>query len=255
MAFIRNLIEYLWLPITVLCVWLAACHLGWNNPLLLPSPQAVLDATLAMIASGELIRHIAASVSRTISGFAISTILALTLAWIFSHHRQAERQGHIVLEAVRVVPPLSLVPLLILWLGIGESPKIAIVILASFFPIYLSTFSGFQNVDKKWDELAVSLNLTKREKLLHISLPAALPAVLTGLRLGFGYSWRALVGAELIAASSGLGYLIQDSAEMSRPDLMLVGIFCIAFLGILMDWIFAALAKHFVIYSRTISQY
>lgn len=249
----RNIFEYLWLPAAILWLWFLSSYVGWTNPLLLPAPQAVLSAAMEMMASGELLRHITASVSRTISGFGISSVWALFLAWLFSHHVQAERQGHLILEAIRVVPPLSLVPLLILWLGIGESPKIAIVILASFFPVYLSTFSGLQNIDKKWDELACSLDLTKREKLLNISLPAALPAVLTGLRLGFGYSWRALVGAELIAASSGLGYLIQDSAEMSRPDRMLVGIFSIAILGILMDGIFAAMANHFIRHGRSIA--
>lgn len=241
----RQALTYLWLPIAILAIWFIASQEGWTNTLLLPTPGSVIAAAAEMIRDGELSRHVAASLSRTLSGFLFSSCLALTLAWLFSHHLLAEKQGHVLLEAVRVVPPLSLVPLLILWLGIGEAPKITIVILASFFPIYLSALSGLRHVDARWDELARSLSLTRWEKLRHISIPAALPALVTGLRLGFGYSWRALVGAELIAASSGLGYLIQDSAEMSRSDRMVVGILSIAVLGIVMDALFALAARRF----------
>lgn len=239
----RQALTYLWLPIAILAIWFIASQEGWTNTLLLPTPGSVITAAAEMIRDGELSRHVAASLSRTLSGFLFSSCLALTLAWLFSRHPLAEKQGHVLLEAVRVVPPLSLVPLLILWLGIGEAPKITIVILASFFPIYLSALSGLRHVDARWDELARSLTLTRWEKLRHISIPAALPALVTGLRLGFGYSWRALVGAELIAASSGLGYLIQDSAEMSRSDRMVVGILSIAVLGIVMDALFALAAR------------
>lgn len=218
--------------------------MGWTNPLLLPSPNKVGLAAIEMIRSGELQTHICSSLIRTVSGFCLSAAVALTLAWLFSRYRPAEEVFHFTLETIRVVPPLSLVPLLILWFGIGEAPKLSIVILASFFPIYLSALSGFSNLDGRYEELAKSLLLTRMERLRHIDLPASLPAVITGLRLGFGYAWRALVGAELIAAATGLGYLIQDASEMSRSDRMLVGILTIAFLGIVADLLFGLLATH-----------
>ncbi len=139
------------------------------------------------------------------------------------------------MEALRFIPPLSLVPLLILWLGIGEASKVAIVILASFFPIYFNALSGFRQIDKNFTELATVLRLNKKKNFFHVkSFPGSLPSVLTGLRLGFGYSWRALVGAELIAASSGLGYLIGDASEMSQTDKSVCGHFqYAAILGIL----------------------
>lgn len=141
-------------------------------------------------------------------------------------------------EALRVIPPLSLVPLLILWLGIDEAPKLAIVVLASFFPIYLSALTALRSVSSKYKELAQMLGLTESARVQEILLPGAAPGILTGLRLGFGYAWRALVGAELIAAASGLGYLIEDASSLARTDVVMVGILTIAGLGILCDQLF-----------------
>ena len=137
--------------------------------------------------------------------------VAIPLAYFFYYSPASEKRAKLLLEALRFIPPLSLIPLLILWLGIGEAAKLSIVFLASFFPLYL--------------------------------IPASLPNIFTGLRLGFGYSWRALVGAELIAASSGLGYLIGDAGEMSRTDKVFVGILCIAVLGVLGDQLFQLFGK------------
>ena len=131
--------------------------------------------------------------------------------------------------------PLSLIPLLILWLGIDEAPKIAIVFLASFFPIYMNVVTAVKAVDPKLEEAAKLLRFTKSERLRYLTLPSSLPGILTGLRLGFGYSWRALVAAELIAASSGLGFLISDSAEFAKTDTVFVGIITIAVVGVIAD--------------------
>ena len=133
-----------------------------------------------------------------------------------------------------------MIPLLIKSLGINESPKIAIVFLSGFFPIYLNTLTAFKNVDRKLLEVGASLDFSSSEVFRLIMLPAAMPGILTGLRLGFGYSWRALVGAELIAASSGLGYLINESGEHLKTDCVFVGIITIALLGIAADQALAA---------------
>ena len=169
--------------------------------------------------------------------------VAIPLAYFFYYSPASEKRSKLLLEALRFIPPLSLIPLLILWLGIGEASKLAIVFLASFFPIYLNVFSGFKQIDKSYKELAFMLRLNRMERFKHIEFPASLPNIFTGLRLGFGYSWRALVGAELIAASSGLGYLIGDAGEMSRTDKVFVGILCIAVLGVLGDQLFQLFGK------------
>ena len=226
------------LPVLVLLAWAIASACGAVNSLLLPSPAAVLRAAYEMLGDGTLFSHVSASFSRVIAGYTISASLALFLSWMCARHELLEEALHYPLEIIRIVPPLSLIPLLILWLGIGEAPKLAIVMLASFFSVYLTSFSAFRHVDPKFLELAKSLNLTSNEIFKHIILPQTLPSVMTCMRLGFGFAWRALIGAELIAAASGLGWLIEDASELGRTDVMLVGIFSIAILGILADKVF-----------------
>ena len=159
--------------------------------------------------------------------------------------------SHFVIEFLRLTPPLALIPVLILWLGIDEAPKIAIVFLSSFFPIYLSALTAVKGIDPKLAEVAELLRFTSAERFRMLTLPAAMPGILAGLRMGFGYSWRALVGAELIAASSGLGFLITESSEFGKTDVVCVGIFTIVGLGIAADAVISRLVSAL---SRRISE-
>ena len=226
------------LPLLLLLAWYLAAEARLFPPLLLPSPGRVFGAAAELLQSGELFKHAASSLARVVSGFLISAAAALLLAFFFYRRRRWEEGASIVLESLRVVPPLSLVPLLILWLGIGEAPKLAIVVLSSFFPVYLNALSSLRAVEARWREYARAFELTRSESLRHIHVPGALGGILTGLRLGFGYAWRALIGSELIAAASGLGYLIEDASSMARTDVVFVGILTIALLGILCDVLF-----------------
>ena len=227
-------------PLLLLALWLAASEIGAVPAVLLPSPLDVLRAFVRLAASGELFTHTLASAARSLAGFALASLAGVGLGLVFSRKPQTEQSVHIVLEALRVTPPLAMIPLLILWLGINEAPKIAIVVLSGFFPIYLNTLTAFRTVDRKLLEVGASLDFSRSEIFRLIMLPAAMPGILTGLRLGFGYSWRALVGAELIAASSGLGYLINESGEYLKTDCVFVGIITIALLGIAADQVLAA---------------
>lgn len=247
----KHFLQSVFLPLLLIVFWWVSTACGWINPLLLPSPSDVADCFVQMLSSGEYAGHIAASLSRALSGYVLSALTALMLAWIFSRRPQLEPVGHYTLEALRVIPPLSLVPLLILWMGIGEAPKLMIVVLATFFPVYLTSLTAFRRTDAHHLELAQVLRLTERETFFHIRLPAALPELMTGLRLGFGYAWRALIGAELIAASSGLGYLIEDASELSQSDRMMVGILTIAVLGIVADQLFYSIARRCVPWKKT----
>lgn len=148
-----------------------------------------------------------------------------------------------ILEFLRHVPPLAAIPLIILWFGIDEGSKLVIIFLASFFPLFLNTYSGIKGCDRKLLEVGRSLHFTAWQQARLIQLPAALPAIAVGLQLSLGYSWRALIGAELIAASSGIGYMILDAEQMSRPDIVLVGLFAIGIVGSLIDWLFLALTN------------
>ncbi|WP_295479753.1 ATP-binding cassette domain-containing protein [uncultured Sutterella sp.] len=231
------------LPLLLLLLWWGVTAAGAVPPLLLPGPEAVARRFMTLLASGELLRHAAVSMARVFSGFLLSAATALLLALLFCRHPKVEGAFSLTLEALRVVPPLSLVPLLILWLGIDEAPKLAIVVLASFFPVHLSALSAMRSVRSGYLDLSRVLGLSGAQTVRHILLPGAAPGIITGLRLGFGYAWRALVGAELIAAASGLGYLIEDASSLARTDVVIVGILTIAGLGILCDALFRRAAR------------
>ncbi len=234
----RSFVLSLWMPLALFVLWWLASTLQWVNPYLLPCPESVLVAFWELLDNGTLFEHIRASLGRSLGGYFMAIVFALPMGYFFAKYESLHIQSRLVLESLRMIPPLSLIPLLILWLGIGEVAKLTIVLLASFFPIYLNAYSGFKQLDYRYGELAKTLNLSTWEKIRHIEFPGALPSVFTGLRLGFGYSWRALVSAELIAASSGLGYLISDASEMARTDQVFVGILMIALLGIVGDVLF-----------------
>ncbi|MBF0120107.1 MAG: ABC transporter permease [Desulfobacterales bacterium] len=236
------------LPILILSIWIAVSYNGIVSEYLIPSPAKVLSAAVDLYKRDILQKHIATSMWRVITGFSIAISIAIPLAILLYWSRRIEKYLSFMLEFIRSTPPLALVPLLILWLGIGEALKITIIILATFFPLFLNTLSGLKNVDKKLIEMANTIELTKWEKLLFVLIPGSLPSIVTGLRLGFGYSWRALIGAELIAASAGLGYMILDAEALAQTDVVFVGIVVIGTFGYLFDLIFRRIINYFFFY-------
>ena len=232
-------------PIAILFVWALCARYSDISPILLPAPESVVSTFTELLASGDLTEHIVSSAKRTLSGFALSSLIGISLALLFSQSPLAKNLGYFVVEAARVTPPLALIPLLILWLGIEEAPKVAIVFLSSFFPIYLNALTAIESVEQKLKEVAKTLHFSAWETFCLLTLPAALPGILTGLRVGFGYSWRALVGAELIAASSGLGFMISEASEFSKTSVVFVGIFSIIVIGVFMDWLLSWLIKRY----------
>ena len=224
------------IPAALLAAWWLAAHSGGIAPVLLPSPEAVWEAFVRMAADGSLAAHIGMSAMRTMTGFVLAAAFGIGCGVWFAVRPAAAAATHFVL---------------ILWLGIDEAPKIAIVFLSSFFPIYLSALTAVKGIDPKLAEVAELLRFTSAERFRMLTLPAAMPGILAGLRMGFGYSWRALVGAELIAASSGLGFLITESSEFGKTDVVFVGIFTIVGLGIAADAVISRLVSAL---SRRISE-
>lgn len=231
------------LPLFVLFFWWYGAAAGWWNTFLLPSPGAVWRAFVSSLADGTLQKNTWASLSRIAVGFGLSALLALLLALLCSSFPPLLAQLDPTLEFLRHIPPMAVIPMLILWFGIGESPKIILIILATFFPVFLNALQGIRGCDAKLVEVARVFGYNRWERYRHVILPAALPSILTGLQLGLGYSWRSLVAAELVAASSGLGYMILDAEQLSRSDVVLMGIFVIGALGAALDWGFVLLSR------------
>ncbi len=223
----------------ILALWFLFSSLNIWSAYVLPSPYKVFDTFIKMCKSGEIFTHIWDSLLRVIIGFSIAFVLAFSLGVLSSiKPNSAPYYNHIV-EFIRNVPPLSLIPLLILWFGIGETSKIIVIVLTSFFPMFLNTKKGLVSCDIKLLEVGDSFGFSTSRKFFHIMLPNAIPDILVGMRTGLGYSWRSIIGAEMIAASSGLGYFILDAQQMARSDKVIVGIIVIGTVGYCCDKLFS----------------
>lgn len=186
-------LQYLALPLILFALWAGVSYTGRVPAILLPDTgRGVGFLCESHGLGGPSASHTRVASGGSLAGFAIASALGLALGLLNARSAVSTRVSYLLLEAARVTPPLSLIPLLILWLGIDEAPKIAIVFLASFFPIYMNVVTAVKAVDPKLEEAAKLLRFTKSERLRYLTLPSSLPGILTGLRLGFGYSWRAL---------------------------------------------------------------
>ena len=208
-----------------------AHYLKVFNPVLMPSPLDVLRAGVELVEAGELQRDIFASLSRVLQGFALAAFVGVTLGMAVGRSRVLESLVDPMLELLRPIPPLAFLPMMVLWFGIGEASKIFFIAYAAFFPIFTTTLEGIKYVDPLLLRAAASLGANKRDLFRYVVLPAATPAIITGLRLGFGLSFFVIVAAEFIAADSGLGFLINDARTFFLVSQMLLGAAVIGLIG------------------------
>jgi sulfonate transport system permease protein len=225
------------LPITLLIIWQIVASLGVVRPSLLPTPGKVLQTLWEITVSGKLFGHLSISSVRWISGALIGGSLGLLLGSLVGLSRLAEQIFDTSVQMLRTVPFLAMTPLLVLWLGLDEAPKITLIALATFFPMYMNTFAGIRNVDRKLIEVGRMYELSPATMLRRVILPAALPEVLTGLRYGLGVAWLALVVAELMGATRGLGYMLSEGREFVRVDIVLCSILIFSLAGKLVDFV------------------
>ena len=227
----------------VLGVWFMVSRLEIFSTYVLPTPEKVFSSFWKMLQSGEIFVDIAISFGRVLKGFSIAFVLAFALGMFRILVPAAEKYYEYVVQFFRNVPPLSMIPLLILWCGIGEMTKTIIIVLAAFFPMYLNIVKGFTGCDMRLLEVGDAFGYSRLEKFTRIVLPYASADILVGMRIGMGYSWRAIIGAEMVAASTGLGHMILFAQQMSRTDKVMVGIFVIGIVGLVTDKIFGIVIK------------
>lgn len=239
-----NFLKGLVLPTGIILAWIAVSQFKLFSFYILPPPEQVLATAGFLLNNGLLLKHLTISFYRVIAGFLLAFLLAFPLAVLLGSTRQVAPFLNPLLEFVRHIPPLACIPLLILWFGIGEASKLAVIILAAFFPVFLNTVNGIRQCDQKLLEVGDAFGFSPREKILRIVLPATLPFIIIGMRLGLGYSWRALIGAELVAASAGIGYMILDAEQISRSDIVIIGIVTIGTVGYLIDHLFLLLTRY-----------
>ena len=232
------------MPVTLVLAWQAAAQQGWLSTRILPAPLDVLKVGIQLASTGELYHHFLASFKRAITGLLIGGSIGFLLGFVTGLSRLAQNLLDSSIQMVRNVPLLALVPLVILWFGIGEGGKIFLVALAVFFPIYLNTFHGLRSVDKELIEMGRTYGLSRFALFREVILPGALPSILVGLRMSLGYMWLFLVVAETISANEGIGYMTMNAREFLQTDVMVLGIAIYALLGKSSDVLAGLLERH-----------
>jgi sulfonate transport system permease protein len=242
------------LPAAIVAGWWGSTALGIFELHQMPPPPVVLDSAVLMWRRGLLQQDVLMSVTRVAEGFLIGSVVAILLGTLTGLWRRGEEALEPTLQALRTVPTLAWAPLLLLWLGIDEPPKVALVAIGAFFPAYVNLVAGIKGVDRKLVEVARVYNLSDLDIARRVVLPASLPNLLTGLRLGATQAWLFVVVAEFFGAAAGLGFRLTDSQQSTRVDLMFVAIVVLAVLGKLTDSLIRAVERHLLSWEDTLGQ-
>jgi ABC-type nitrate/sulfonate/bicarbonate transport system permease component len=215
----------------------------WFNPVLFPDPPAIGREAWRLLVLGSLQWDVLTSLVRVVQGFVIASILGVVVGTLVARITVIENVVEPALDLLRPIPPLAFLPLLVLYLGIGEASKVGFIAYSAFFPVFTTTREGIRYVDPLLVRAAESLGASQREILWYVIIPAAIPNIMTGLRLGFALSFFVIVAAEFIAAERGLGFLINDAREFFRVDRMLLGAAAIGLLGYGFNQLFSRLER------------
>jgi sulfonate transport system permease protein len=239
------------LPIVIIILWYVSTSSGTVNKSIIPAPQKVGESFENMIENGSLWQHISASFGRVLRGFALGAGLGIVLGLFIGLYFRLNQLFTALIGVLRPIPPIAMIPLFIMWLGIGEESKIALVTVGAFWPVLLNTIAGVQSTDPKLIEVAQVFGKSKLVILKDIIIPSTIPSLFTGLRLSISTAWSCVVAAEMIAADKGVGYLIMFARQMSKPAELFVGIISIGVIGLAIDILFQLIQKKAVYWTNT----
>jgi NitT/TauT family transport system permease protein len=227
----------------LLAIWQTATYFGGVNPALFPSPRAALAGVYEIAVTGMLWESIALSMLRFFTGYLSAVVLGVALGMGFGYFRGSWRFVNPIVQLLRPISPIAWLPFVVLWFGIGDMPAIAIVFLAAFFPVLLNTVSAVSKVDPTYLMLAKNFGLSEFETFTKIIFPAAFPYIAPGLHMAIGTAWVFIVAGEMVGAQSGLGYLIVDTRNNMRIDLLMATMLMIGLLGLALDGTVAFLER------------
>ncbi|MFD3925230.1 ABC transporter permease [Streptomyces sp. NPDC058614] len=230
-------------PVLLLALWQLLSATGVLTPDILASPGTIARVGSDLIADGSLPNAMGVSLQRVAVGLLLGTVVGTGLALVSGLFRVGEDLVDASVQMLRTVPFVGLIPLFIIWFGIGEAPKVAIITLGVSFPLYLNVYAGIRGVDSQLVEAGESLGLSRWGLVRHVVLPGALPGAMTGLRYSLGIAWLALVFAEQINADAGIGFLMVQARDFLRTDVIVVCLIVYAFLGLLADFIVRTLER------------
>ncbi|MGZ2748154.1 ABC transporter permease [Burkholderia stagnalis] len=229
------------LPATLFALWTVGSARGWIAPQILPPPERVVESLVELAASGDLVRHTLVSLQRVLLGFALGTLLGFATGAALGLSRTAAAYVLPSFNAIVQIPVLGWLPFLLLLVGVGEPLKYLLIAHAALVPVTLSTLQGFRQAPAALDEVARGFGYSRRQRILHVVLPAAVPTLATGVRLAFTKSWLALVVVELVASSEGLGYLIVYGRQLFQLDLVMAAVVVVGAVGFAINRLLDAL--------------
>jgi NitT/TauT family transport system permease protein len=242
--------EHPWLSIAsfavILLLWEMVSRLQWIPPLFLPAPSEILSEGWTMLKTGLIFRQVFASLSRIVLGFLIACIFAVVIGILIGFFSIPEAIGNPLIAATFPIPKIAILPLLILWLGIGEPSKVAVIALGVFFPIAINVYTGVKNVDPLLIKAALSLGSNRTRIIRKVILPSILPMIFAGMKLGIGIALLLVVAAEMIAADAGIGFMILTAADLMQTKKLMVGLIVLSLLGIFFNWLFQKLEHFFI---------
>ncbi|CAG9234708.1 aliphatic sulfonate ABC transporter membrane subunit [Paraburkholderia caribensis] len=249
---------YKWLswavPALVVVLWEAAARLGLITSQVLPAPSSVLGTAIDLARNGELFIHLGVSLLRAAAGFVIGGTIGLALGILVGFSPFAQALFDRSIQMVRAVPFLAMLPLVIVWFGVGEVAKIFLVALAVLFPIYINTMLGIRQIDPKLMELAKVIGLDWTAIVRRIILPGAMPSILTGVRYALAHAWLALVIAETLATTRGIGFLAMDAREFLQTNVILLTMIIYAIIGVIADALVRSLEARFLSWHANYAQ-
>jgi NitT/TauT family transport system permease protein/sulfonate transport system permease protein len=244
----------LWLGAGILLLWESLGRAGLIDAFIIPLPSVFLNTFATMVLDGSLFVDLAASLKRVMVGYLMGAGVGLILGGVLGWWKWGAEALVPLVEALRPIPPIAWIPIAILWFGVGDPPAYFIVFLGAVFPIFTNTFSGVRGVDPAHVYSAQCLGASSWMIVTRVLVPAALPTVMTGMRVGLGVAWMCVVGAELIAARSGLGYMIDWYRQFLRTDVVLVGMGTIGLAGLFSNYVMLALERRLIPWRRDVTE-
>ena len=238
-----NSIEYIGLLVIVIAVWQIAHNMGLLNPLTLPAPSKILSTFISLLRNGSLLENLLISSKRVLTGYVVAAGTAIVLGILMGLSSHFKRMTDLIIQVLKPIPPISWIPLVILWFGIGEEGKVFLIFIGSFFTILVNVVDGIRRIDVKLVELASAMVTPKLKYIFQVVIPYAAPNIFTGLRVGLGQSWMCVVAAELVASSTGLGYMIMYARQFGQTDVVIVGMLMIGIIGKVMDSLLMVVEK------------
>jgi ABC-type nitrate/sulfonate/bicarbonate transport system permease component len=252
---ISNILMQLSGILALILIWqLATGVLHLVKPVILPPPTDVLTAAIDMVGDGSLFMHAGYSLWRVLLGFLAAVLIAVPLGVAMGWVRTIAHIVDPIVEVIRPIPPIAWIGLALLWFGIGIGSAIFLVFIGAFFPVLLNTIAGVRNVDRKLIEVAYTFGASDFEILRKVVIPAAMPTIYTGMRVGMGIGWMCVVAAEMVAVRYGLGNLILEASNFLQTDRVMVGMICIGILGLVVNFIFQLVGDRIFAWQEGVSK-